>query len=51
MLRAMGAGKVCSSRGKSTERSIKRKPRPRFPVRKPGVKAKRRDAKREIEIA
>lgn len=38
MLADIGQAKAVSSRGKSKERTIKRKPRPRFPVRKKGTK-------------
>jgi hypothetical protein len=36
----IGARRAVSTRGKRRERSIKARPRPKFPVRKPGVKAR-----------
>ena len=40
MLASIGTSKAVSSRGKSRVRTIKAKPRPRFPVQNRGIKPK-----------
>jgi hypothetical protein len=39
MMEDIGRSKTVSNRGKSKSRTIKSKPRPRFPVRKRGTKS------------
>ena len=48
MLANIGASKAVSSRGKSKERTIKKKPKCSFPVRKTGVKPL--TVKRELSV-
>jgi len=51
MLRDIGSSKAGSSRGRSKERTIKSKPRPKFPVRKLGAHPKASTTSFVIEIA
>lgn len=41
---------VCSSRGKTKDRSIKAKPRPKFAPRRVGTKVTARDTLLEVEV-
>jgi len=51
MLQGIGTSKTGTSRGKSKERTIKSKSRPKFPVRKFGSRPKTFPTSFDIEIA
>jgi hypothetical protein len=50
LLREIGQQKACSSRGKTKDRSIKAKPRPKFAPRRVGAKVTVRSVITQIEV-
>lgn len=51
MMAQIASRKVSSSRGQGKERTIKSKPRPKFPVRKIGTTPTATKVEREVRIA